>query len=336
MPLFVGVEGGATHSTAIVLDENGNCLAEEEGLDTNVWIIGVDELIMRLEELLTNLWVKLGTPEGTRFDGVCLAISGCNQGPMVENISTQLKEKCGDLFNHLSIYDDTIGSVYTCSDGGIVLIAGTGSNCQLVNPDGTSGRCGGWGHFIGDEGSGCWIAHKAIKTVFDDLDRFVECPYDTSRVHQAMLDYFDISDRDGMLDHFYSDFNKRHFAGFCKELSQIATKEDDAMAKWVFSEAGRVLAHHVIAIQKDMTSELMNQPGGPRVICIGSVWKSWPLMSASFKQVMEKISRLNQITLLETVVTSAYGAARLAARDAEMELKMNLEKNYRVFEHLKW
>jgi len=51
---------------------------------------------------------------------------------------------------------------------------------------------------------------------------------------------------------------------------------------------------------------------------------------------MEKISRLNQITLLETVVTSAYGAARLAARDAEMELKMNLEKNYRVFEHLKW
>ena len=112
----------------------------------------------------------------------------------------------------------------------------------------------------------------------------MECPYDTSRVHQAMLDYFDISDRDGMLDHFYSDFNKRHFAGFCKELSQIATKEDDAMAKWVFSEAGRVLAHHIIAIQKDMTSELMNQPGGPRVICIGSVWKSWPLMSASFKQ----------------------------------------------------
>ena len=70
------------------------------------------------------------------------------------------QEKCEELFDHVSIYDDTIGSVYTCSDGGIVLIAGTGSNCQLVNPDGTGGRCGGWGHFIGDEGSGCWIAHK--------------------------------------------------------------------------------------------------------------------------------------------------------------------------------
>lgn len=51
---------------------------------------------------------------------------------------------------------------------------------------------------------------------------------------------------------------------------------------------------------------------------------------------MQKISRLNQITLLETVVSSAYGAARLAARDADMTLKMDLEKNYRVFEHLTW
>jgi hypothetical protein len=67
--------------------------------------------------------------------------------------------------------------------GGVVLIAGTGSNCALLNKDGSAGNCGGWGHFFGDQGSGLLehitcsrvsgfdVAYTAVKIVFEVSDR---------------------------------------------------------------------------------------------------------------------------------------------------------------------
>lgn len=51
----------------------------------------------------------------------------------------------------------------------------------------------------------------------------------------------------GMLPHLYTNFQKSHFAGFCKKLAEGA-EGGDALCQHVFTQAGRVLAKHVEAV----------------------------------------------------------------------------------------
>ena len=112
------------------------------------------------------------------------------------------------------VCSDTVGSLLTASDkGGVVLISGTGSNSLLVNPDGTIGRCGGWGHMLGDEGSAFWVTQKALKTWFDDEDNMVKPPFSTDAIRDGAKEYFGVEDRFGILQFCYDKFEKPHFAG---------------------------------------------------------------------------------------------------------------------------
>ena len=53
---------------------------------------------------------------------------------------------------------------------GIVIICGTGSIAYGRNAQGVAARAGGWGHIIGDEGSGYWIGQQAVQAVMRDAD----------------------------------------------------------------------------------------------------------------------------------------------------------------------
>lgn len=56
-------------------------------------------------------------------------------------------------------------------------------------------RCGGWGHLLGDEGSGYWISQRAIKIYFDHEDNKVRSQHSVEAVKECVREHFGIKDR---------------------------------------------------------------------------------------------------------------------------------------------
>lgn len=277
---------------------------------------------------------KAGIEMDESLTSVGLSMSGCEQKEGNKKFESLFVNRFPGLMQKVTVTSDTIGSLLTVSpQGGLVLIAGTGSNSLLLNPDGTTARCGGWGHLLGDEGSAMWISMRAVKMVFDAEDNFNAPAFDVQCVKNLMLEHFKIKDKFGILEHCYVTFNKSFFAGLCQKLAKAAVENDDPLCKHLFYEAGMMLGNCVVALAPKAHQKLIQRDGGLPIICVGSVFKSWNLLKEGFTSRVN--CKLDEYTLLKSIQSPALGSAYFGAKAAGYELPIDVTKNSEILYHFK-
>ncbi|OQV24552.1 N-acetyl-D-glucosamine kinase [Hypsibius exemplaris] len=330
---FVGIEGGGTASHGILLNEDAEILARCTGGKTNQWVVGLEKACQTIADMVGELRKTADVPDNAVIASIGLCMSGADDAQRNKQWVNMLDEVHHVAASYV-IENDTVGSLATArSDlSGIVLISGTGSNCILRNPDGKMVGAGGWGHLLGDEGSGYWIAQHAIKIFFDHEDRLRKCPQDLTQFRREVYNYFGVETRSEMLQFFYSPFDKSFIAKFCSNLA-AAGLAGDPFCKQVFYDAGWQLANHVAAVISDASEELKCKKGGVPIICVGSVWKSWSLLRGGF---VSKFSGkdIPEITMHRLSGSSDIGAAFLGARSVGVDLLLDHLRPTQPFFHL--
>lgn len=330
---FCGIDGGASNSNAVILDINGNELAYVQGSGIPLWLLPVNESVCRVKQLIDKAIQATGLPDVNLTTlGMCLS------GSILEENNKKVLEALNKNYPTLSksytLKNDTFGPLKTgCSSGGMVLISGTGSNCQYIDQNDNASRCRGWGHLLGDEGSAFWIAMRAIKEVFDDLDHYKHSVFDCSLVCSAMLKYFNIQNQSMIMDQMYTSFEKSHVAGFCKILSQLALQDSDALCLKIFDQAGEYLAKNIIALLNEVPPETTELT----VVCVGSVWKSWALLKKGFTSQLDydrdKIKN-ETILIVELTKPSSIGAALMGAQKVGHLQNVDVSKNTKLLYEL--
>jgi glucosamine kinase len=181
---------------------------------------------------------------------------------------------------------------------GILLISGTGSIAWGRAEDGRVARVGGWGHFIGDEGSGYAIGLDALRRVARHADGRAPHTYLQKMVQEHVK-----VERVEELVHWALRANKADVAGLATVVAR-AVEQGDAVAGEILVRAVEDLESHVEAILEKLGP--WQQP--PRLALAGGLLRPGRALRAPLMTLLEKY----RLSVLERPGDPALGAARRA------------------------
>ncbi|KAM3719971.1 N-acetyl-D-glucosamine kinase [Dirofilaria immitis] len=323
--IFAGIEGGATQSRLIFIDETGKRYGEWSQSGLNYCLDGFDIVADRIAKWIQMAKKKVGIVGPLAAVG--MGLSGAEDKENNQKLIDLLKDQHGDIAVEFSLSSDAVVAVATSfQNGGVVIVAGTGSTCRLLKADNSVHGVGGWGHQIGDGGSAFWIARRLIQCIFNDEEGLHSSPYPISNIKRLLLEFFGLCDKTGILEILYTNFDKSRIASFTAHVAKEAN--DDPLIRHVFHEAGEQLGLHLRAISTNFDEAMFDDAP---VLLIGSVWQSWELLKDGFiNGIKSNGSRIKQVTLYTLLETPALGAAILAAK--KLSKTIACEQRTAVFE----
>jgi glucosamine kinase len=299
VPLFLGIDGGGTKTRCILGDEK-SVLGTGSGSGCNVLRVGEacaqDSLAGAIHEACVNAGVSPWQVTRT-----CAGISGAADDGIASIVQRFLIEILGGAIEVVGDMEVALEGAFG-GDPGIIVIAGTGSIAYGRNERGDKARAGGWGRVASDEGSGHWIALRALGAGLRARDRG-----QNSDLLNSLTEALGVGTAEDMVIRLNED-PVRDYASLFPVVLDSADAGDPVAAR-VLQSAGRELAN----LAQVLIERLFGATEEVSVATHGGVFASSGEVMRSFQQkVRDVCPRANCVN---REIDPAMGALERARRE---------------------
>lgn len=248
--MFIGIDGGGTRTVAVLIDDAGRERARMEAGAGRIDLRAPDEAI----RTLTNLAAAIARHAGDQpVTSLCCGLAGAGREPERTVVEDALR--AAGIAALATVVTDAEAAMCDAfgTGPGILVIAGTGSIAWGRAEDARVARTGGWGHLLGDEGSGYAIGSAALRAVLRAHDgRGAPTSLERTILHATGLSAPEL------LVHFVLNAGKADVAALAPLV--FAEADADTVALGIIEEAARALAAHVAALHTRLRPWAMPTP----------------------------------------------------------------------------
>jgi N-acetylglucosamine kinase-like BadF-type ATPase len=299
---FLGVDGGASKTAALVTDESGEPLGDGLAGPSNHLRVGIETAARNIERAVNKALVAADVTSREivwAYCGIAGADHPAHRQEVVDSLSIFFPRGNFTVDNDARIA--LTGAVGY--GGGIVVIAGTGSVAFGRNEEGDEWRAGGWGPILGDEGSGFGIARDALAAIL----RAYDGRGPATRMTDMLREEWNMKPEDVPRFVYAPTTHTDDIARFGK-LAIEAAEAGDEVALKILNEGGRQLGDCVVAVGRRLN---MRDTAFP-VSYTGGAFSAGPLLLDPMREVI--LAAAPKATIAPPEKTPVQGAAMMAMR----------------------
>lgn len=219
MMYILGVDGGGTKTTATLYSNEMEVLGHFLGGPMNLQVVSGDEVKKVFEEMLKHFNLE------SKDIKIGVGAAGAGRPEDIERLESILREV--GFKKYVVSNDAHIGLLAIHGkNNGMMIISGTGS-IGFALKDSVLYRKGGWGHILGDEGSGYFMGLSLGKKLFHFLDKDEVFP-------------------EKILNEIFKEINTKNSGEFLKWVYRSDKGEIAKLSKIVLKNSGYKICQEII------------------------------------------------------------------------------------------